>query len=126
MKDMENSKQVTALYWLAQFAGLVFQDIPCHAREISEERRRFLKLTFKEFLEHLEMDEETYSTAIRTSIKGQAQLFLQKNPDQVFINNYNKPIMEMHNSNQDLSVVIDEWQVAQYLVSYLTKSEAGC
>lgn len=94
--------------------------------EISEERRRFLKLTFKEFLEHLEMDEETYSTAIRTSIKGQAQLFLQRNPDQVFINNYNKPIMEKHNSNQDLSVVIDEWQVAQYLVSYLTKSEAGC
>ena len=76
--------------------------------EISEERRRFLKLTFKEFLDHLEMDEETYYTAIRTSIKGQAQLFLQRNPDQVFINIYNKPIMEMHNSNQDLSVVIDE------------------
>ena len=34
--------------------------------------------------------------------------------------------MEQHNSNMDISIVFDEFQVAQYLVSYLTKAEAGC
>ena len=34
--------------------------------------------------------------------------------------------MQIHDSNQDIAIVIDEFQVAQYLVSYLTKAEAGC
>ena len=94
--------------------------------EITEQKKRFLKLTFEEFLNHLDLTEEEYDMAVRTSIKGQVHLFLKRDPSQVFINNYNKKIMEKHNSNQDFTIVIDEYQVAQYLVSYLTKSEAGC
>ena len=33
--------------------------------------------------------------------------------------------MQTHDSNMDISIVFDEYQVAQYLVSYLTKAEAG-
>lgn len=94
--------------------------------EVTEERKRFLKLTFEEFLSHLDLTLEQYEMALKTSIKGHAKLFLQRSPEQVFINNYNKKIMKMHDSNQDISIVIDEFQVAQYLVSYLTKAEAGC
>ena len=98
----------------------------CSKGEVTEERKRFLKLTFEEFLGHLDLNQEQYEMALRTSIKGHAKLFLQRSPEQIFINNYNKKIMEIHDSNQDISIVIDEFQVAQYLVSYLTKAEAGC
>ena len=83
-------------------------------------------MTFEDFLRHLEINENEYELALRSSVKGQAKLFLQRSPSQVFINNYNKAIMEKHDSNQDISIVFDEFQIANYLVSYMTKAEAGC
>ena len=91
----------------------------------SEERKRFFGLSFKEFLWHLDLTEAEYLMALQSQIKGKAKLFLQRTTAQVFINNYNTKIMEKHDSNMDISIVFDEFQVAQYLVSYLTKAEAG-
>ena len=58
--------------------------------EVTEEGQRFLKLTFEEFLDHLDLTENEYEMALKPSIKGRAKLFLQRSPEQVFINKYNK------------------------------------
>ena len=98
----------------------------CHKNEdVSEEKKRFFKLSFDDFLWHLDLSESQYLTALQSEIKGNAQLFLQRETSQIFINNYNKKLMQTHDSNMDISIVFDEYQVAQYLVSYLTKAEAG-
>ena len=105
---------------------MVRQTLSQRKGELPEERKRFLNLTFEDFLKHLEINDNEYELALRSSVKGQAKLFLQRSPSQVFINNYNKAIMEKHDSNQDISIVFDEFQIANYLVSYMTKAEAGC
>ena len=78
-----------------------------------EERKRFFSLTFQDFLWHLDLSEAQYYEALQSQIKGRAKLFLKRTTSQSFINNYNQKIMEKHNSNMDISVVFDEYQVAQ-------------
>ena len=105
---------------------MIRQTFAYKKEEVTEERKRFFNLSFDEFLSHIDLTEAQYLMALRTSIKGKAKLFLKRSLSQVFINNYNENIMKKHDSNMDISIVFDEYQVAQYLVSYLTKAEAGC
>ena len=100
----------------------LFQEV---AGEASCSRIQFLRLTFDEFLKNLGISEDDYELALRRSVRGRGFMFMKRECSQVFINNFNKNLMNQHSANQDFVLCIDENQVAAYIVNYLTKNEAG-
>ena len=93
--------------------------------ETTNSRQNFFDLSFDQFLEQLGISEADYMMALRRSVTGRGVLFLKRECSQVFYNNFNKNIMNQHSANQDFTLCIDEFQVAAYVVNYLTKNEAG-
>ena len=91
----------------------------------SDMREEFLKLSYDAFLKKIGITEEDYTYALRRYAKGHGSLFMKRDCSQVFINNFNRNIMNQHSANQDFTLCIDENQVAAYVINYLTKNEAG-
>ncbi|XP_069114560.1 uncharacterized protein [Argopecten irradians] len=81
-------------------------------------------ITFQDFLEHLEMDNETYVTAIRSSLTA-PKVFLKRNPSEVRINSYNRLLLEAWEANMDVQFILDAYSCASYIVSYISKGERG-
>ena len=100
----------------------LFQEV---AGEAGSLRIQFLRLSFDDFLKNLGISELEYELALRRSVRGKGFMFLRRECSQVFINNFNKSLMNQHSANQDFTLCIDENQVAAYIVNYLTKNEAG-
>ena len=116
----------------------LFQEV---AGEASSLRKQFLRLSFDDFLKNMGISEMEYELALRRSVRGKGFMFMKRECSQVFINNYNKSLMNQHSANQDFVLCIDENQVAAYIgssskkildcdlifpiVNYLTKNEAG-
>ena len=88
-------------------------------------KERFFGLSFEQFVDHLNLSEAEYDLALQTTIKGKAGIFVKRKTNAVFVNNYNRKLMIHHNANQDVSVIIDEYQVAAYMIGYITKNECG-
>ena len=102
----------------------------------SEERKQFKVLTFAEFLEKVGMYEfdgdtnferarERYITALRCEVKNSGLLLLKRGTGDIFTNNFNKYLIRIHQANQDIQFVTDEYAVAQYILNYLLKNESG-
>jgi len=103
--------------------------------------KKLRTLTFKAFLKQsgmysyisLELSEEDqfqaakvrYHNALRAGIKGYACVFPKRNCKNIFTNNFNKKLMEIHSANHDIQLCIDPYSVAQYVVGYLSKNESG-
>ena len=81
-------------------------------------------ITFSETLEKLEMTDDKYLLALRYSLKRE-QCFLKRNNLEVGINNYNKSILYLFESNMDIQFILNEYSVASYVVNYVTKIDAG-
>ena len=83
----------------------------------------------KNFHEFTELEKKNakkrYLNALKTNIKGAGAVFLKRNVSDIFINNFNPNLMLLHGANHDLQIVVDQYAVAQYVVGYLTKNEAG-
>ena len=92
----------------------LFQEV---AGEASSSREQFLRLNFDDFLEKLGISESEYELALRRSVRGKGFMFMKRECSQVFINNYNKNLMNQHSANQDFVLCIDENQVAAYIGS---------
>ena len=81
---------------------------------------------FDEFTEsERENAKQRYLNALKTNIKGAGAVFLKRNVSDIFINNFNPNLMFLHGANHDIQIVVDQYAVAQYIVGYLTKNEAG-
>ena len=106
----------------------------------SEEWKIFKKLTFNEFLYHVGMfregkqiDDEgefviarkRYLEALRCEVKSSGLVLLKRNTQDIFTNNFNKILIKLHQANQDIQFISDEYAVAQYICNYLTKNESG-
>ena len=63
---------------------------------------------------------KSYCNALKCQIKGKAEIFLYREPKDVFTNNYNEPIMTIHFANHDFSLVIDAYTIAHYVVGYIS------
>ena len=101
----------------------------------------FEKMTFDEFLqdlgmleniasdktdsEKMEIGRKRYFNALRTGIKSNGQMFLLRNPADVFINNFNPVILSLVKCNHDIQYVTNGHAVANYITAYMTKNEAG-
>ena len=66
-----------------------------------------------------------YHTALRSSFRGQSQVFGQRNLENLFTNNFNMKLLAIHSANMDIQLCDDPYAVAQYVIGYLTKNEAG-
>ena len=102
---------------------------------------KFKKMTFEEFLQDLGMFEDIpaekteterkeigrirYLNALRVSITSNGQMFLFRNTEDVFINNFNPIILSLIKSNHDIQYVFNGHAVANYITAYMTKNESG-
>ena len=106
----------------------------------SEEWKKFKKMTFEDFLFEVGMfrDERTrddpieieqarkrYLTALRCEVKSSGMVVLKRNTSDIFTNNFNKMLIKLHQANQDIQYISDEYAVAEYITNYLTKNESG-
>ena len=102
--------------------------------------QKFLSLTFYEYLYEVGMyqdgenmeDEKAkanarkrYLTALRCEVKSTGFLLMRRETKDVFTNNYNKNIFNIHVANQDIQIITDEYAVAQYCTDYCTKLESS-
>ncbi|CAM4956354.1 unnamed protein product [Rotaria socialis] len=81
-------------------------------------------LTFEEFLEHVNINEEEYIKMIRSEFK-KAKAFLKRAPNEIRINAYNSMIMLLHRANMDIQFILDPYSCLMYCVDYINKSENG-
>ena len=65
---------------------------------------------------------QRYKTALSASIKGTGAIFTKREPCDVFTNNFNPHIMQIHEANHDLQMVVDPYACAKYVTDYLTKA----
>ena len=80
--------------------------------------------TFTEFLFELQMDEQAYKLALRTSISRTTFMFRRK-PADIMLNAYNEPILQMWQANMDVQPITDPYQTAMYVASYIMKTQKG-
>ena len=52
-------------------------------------------------------------------------LLLKRDPCDIFTNNFNKNLLQIHKANQDIQLIFDEYAVAEYVSDYCTKQESG-
>ena len=79
---------------------------------------------FDDLLAKLGLSEERYILAIRSSLVGPT-VFLKRNPNELRINNYNKPCLLAWRANMDIQYVLDVYACAMYIVSYISKAQRG-
>ena len=58
-------------------------------------------------------------------MKNSGLLLLKRQTEDIFTNNFNTKIMNIHRANIDVQFISDEYAVAQYVGNYLTKLEGG-
>ena len=75
--------------------------------------------------ERFEEARARYLTALRAGIKGFAGVFPRRNLQSLFINNFNRKIMQVQPANHDIQFCMDPYSTAEYIVGYLTKNESG-
>ena len=101
------------------------------ARSISELDSRLraknkvpLVLSFEQFLDQLEIDQESYIQSIRSTLR-RSQVFLKREPMDIRINGFNKEILLRHRANMDLQFVLDPYSCVHYILNYINKSNRG-
>ena len=81
-------------------------------------------MTFNEYLEDVELSEDQYIDALRTSIKD-VKVFHQRNPDSVRVNAYNPQVLEAWQANCDLQFVTSPYACGNYIVGHISKGQRG-
>lgn len=80
--------------------------------------------TFEEMLNTLDISEEEYITAVRTSIT-RPKVFMKRNPNEIRVNQYMKNIFHYWRANHDIQPVLEPHAMVQYILSYVTKAQKG-
>ena len=80
--------------------------------------------SFDDFLIQLKMSEDDYVAALRSSVK-KPTIFLERLPSELRTNAYNPFILFMWNANMDLQFIVDIYEVARYVTSYMSKLSKG-
>lgn len=82
------------------------------------------EMTLPEFLKALNMNEDLYIRAIRSSLIT-PKVFLKRNVSEIRVNAYNNFILRCWEANIDVQFIIDAYACAAYVVSYISKSQRG-
>ena len=81
-------------------------------------------ISTQHLLQDINLDVETYIDALNISKRG-ANVILQQNPQDVFINACNHDILSLWGGNVDLQYIINEMATVKDVCSYMTKEERG-
>ena len=98
----------------------MYKNIKEHLDEMKEGR----ETTFTEFLEDLDISEDDYLLAIRSTLE-RSKVFLERNPSEIRVNPYMKQLIKAWQGNHDIQFVLDAYACAMYIVSYINKSQKG-
>ena len=79
-------------------------------------------MTFEDSLLKLNITEENYLLAIRSSLNA-ATIFLKQKPNEMHINNYNADCLTAWRANMDIQYVLDVYACAVYIANYISKSQ---
>ena len=79
-------------------------------------------IIFEDFLNKLQLPEESYVLAIRHTFKCNT-LFLKRAPSEIRINSYNNALLKAWQANMDIQYVLDPYTFATYILSYITKGQ---
>ena len=83
-----------------------------------------LKTTFDEMLTELEMTEDEYIKAVRTSLV-RPKFFLKRRPCEIRINNYMKHCLQFWRANHDIQPSLTPYAMVEYMLAYVTKAQKG-
>jgi len=92
--------------------------------KILSEHKDGIDMSYQEFLNTLELTEEKYIDAVRTSINRKT-VFLQRQPQQIRVNPYMKHLLPIYGANHDIQFITDPFACAMYIVAYMSKSQTG-
>lgn len=93
-------------------------------RKVLEDMKMGEQITMDEFLERLDVSEEDYILAVRSSIKEDT-VFLKRTPWEIRVNAYNRDLLLATRANMDIQYVMNVYACAKYIASYLTKGQRG-
>ena len=132
LKEAKKDYRKIKMYLLRLTDGDVFKE--------TEEWKKFIRLSFNEFLYELGFLKEKedmknqkkckdarkrYLTALRCDVKSTGMVLLKRNTSDIFTNSYNKYLLKLFQSNMDIQFICDEYAVCEYICNYLTKNEDG-
>ena len=81
-------------------------------------------LSLDELLEQLQLTEDQYMMAIRSSISSPT-IFLKRLSNEIRINAYIPTCLSAWRANMDSQYILDIYQCAMYVVAYVSKSQRG-
>lgn len=81
-------------------------------------------VTFVDMLDELNMNEEDYILAIRSTIKT-STVFLRRSSLEVSVNAYNVDILHMLQSNMDIQFILNPYACISYITDYINKDNSG-
>ena len=73
----------------------------------------------------IEKANQQYLEALSSSVKGNGAIFLKRDSKDVFTNNFNPNVMQIHEANHDIQLVSDPYACAEYICDYMPKAEGG-
>ena len=83
-----------------------------------------LQTTLDEMLTQLDMSEEEYVKAVRTSLV-RPKPFLKCRPCEIRINSYMKHCLQFWRANHDIQPSLTPYAMVEYMLAYVTKSQKG-
>ncbi|KAK3917480.1 Protein virilizer [Frankliniella fusca] len=83
-----------------------------------------MKMSYKILLHTLNIHQDEYLLAIRTSL-SKPQLYLRRDPKDILISPYCKKIIDLMRSNINIQFVLDAFGAATYIIDYINKSNRG-
>lgn len=82
------------------------------------------QMTLSAFLDKLQITEDVYIKAMRSSLKV-PKLFLKRNVSEIRVNSYNELMLKIWQTNIDVQFILDAYACAAFVVSYISKSQRG-
>lgn len=81
-------------------------------------------ITFDQLLLNLNVSEETYLLAIRSSLNSPT-IFFKQQPNESKVNNSKSSSLSAWRANTEIQFVLDVYACAMYIVSYISKAQKG-
>jgi hypothetical protein len=82
------------------------------------------EITMDEFLFSLNMNQEDYILAIRSSV-SEPKIFFNRQPDAVRVNAFSPHILAAWEAYHGIQFVTDAYACAMYIISYISKRQRG-
>ncbi|KAJ1528130.1 hypothetical protein ONE63_008044 [Megalurothrips usitatus] len=83
-----------------------------------------IAMTFDQFLHSLNLSEDQYIKAIRSSL-SKHQIFIKRDVQDIFISPFSIKMLDLMRSNQNIQFVLDAYGAACYIIDYINKSSRG-